>query len=392
MNFPPDFIAEMKSMMCADEVDELLSSLRETPTTSIRLNPKKANRVMTDFGACESVPWCEWGRYLADRPSFTMDPLFHAGAYYVQEASSMFIAHLLQQYVGKRPVTALDLCAAPGGKSTLMLSCLSDDSQLMANEIVQKRAWILRENLTKWGADNVFVTNNRAEDFHRLEEVFDLILCDVPCSGEGMFRKDEVAIQEWSAKNVEMCARRQRDILTSIWHCLRPSGLLIYSTCTFNTLEDEDNVDWIATHLGADILPCHALPEWNITGNMTGGDFDCCHFFPHKNKGEGFFCAVLRKKGDEAEEERGRIVLTERHLKGLRLLNAEAQPQHVGQCEVDRTTALRYLHGEAIILPPDIPRDIIQITYQQLPLGLVKNIGNRANNLYPKEWRIRKMI
>ncbi|MBO4564604.1 MAG: hypothetical protein J5720_04155 [Bacteroidaceae bacterium] len=393
-----DFIAQMRNLIGEDELHQLLDALEGPSPTTIRINPAKADRDFLGCAEAPAVPWCAEGVYLADRPSFTLDPLFHAGAYYVQEASSMFIAHLLREYVGDTDITALDLCAAPGGKSTLLQSCLSAGSTLIANEIMPKRAWILRENISKWGGDNVIVTNNRPEDFRRMREAFDLILCDVPCSGEGMFRKDEGAIRDWSLQNVEMCAERQRDIVETIWPCLRPGGLMIYSTCTYNTLEDEENVRWISQELGADILPCRAKSEWNVVGNLLDDTFDCCHFFPHRIQGEGFFCAILRKHGEPTNRKTSSLP-----LKGaggsLRLLPDPlfSSLPHGGDLEgalvpVDHPTALRYLHGEALVLPPDVPKGQVIITYRGLPLGLVKNIGNRANNLYPKEWRIRKQV
>ena len=387
MVLPQDFITQMRSLIGEDELQQLLEAIGGPSPTTIRINPAKADRDFLGCAEAPGVPWCAEGVYLPDRPSFTLDPLFHAGAYYVQEASSMFIAHLLREYVGGSDVTALDLCAAPGGKSTLMQACLSAGSTLIANEIMPKRAWILRENISKWGGGNVLVTNNRPEDFSRLREVFDLILCDVPCSGEGMFRKDEGAINDWSLQNVGMCAQRQRDIVETIWPCLRPGGLMIYSTCTYNTLEDEENVLWIRQELGADILPCNPLPEWNIVGNLLRDTFPCCHFFPHRVQGEGFFCAILRKHGEPGN----RKSLT---TQSLRLLPdpLTSHPSPLTSIDVDHATALRYLHGEALVLPPDTPRGIIVITHRHLPLGLVKNVGNRANNLYPKEWRIRKQI
>ena len=391
-----DFIAQMRNLIGEDELQQLLTALDGPSPTTIRINPAKADRAMLGCAEAEQVPWCAEGVYLSERPSFTLDPLFHAGAYYVQEASSMFIAHLLREYIGETDVTALDLCAAPGGKSTLLQSCLSAGSALIANEIMPKRAWILRENISKWGGGNVLVTNNRPEDFRKLREVFDLILCDVPCSGEGMFRKDEGAIHDWSLQNVEMCAQRQRDIVETIWPCLRPGGLMIYSTCTYNTREDEENVLWIRDELGADILPCHAKAEWNVVGNLLSDDFDCCHFFPHRIHGEGFFCAILRKHGEPKTRKSLTSHLLPLTSKSLRLLPdplfSSPPKGGWGVFDVDHPTALRYLRGEALTLPPDTPRGLVAITYRQLPLGLVKNIGSRANNLYPKEWRIRMKI
>ena len=399
MLLPHDFITQMRNLIGEDELQRLLEALEGPSLTTIRINPAKADRTMLGLAQAEQVPWCAEGVYLSERPSFTLDPLFHAGAYYVQEASSMFIAHLLREYVGDADVTALDLCAAPGGKSTLLQACLSAGSTLIANEIMPKRAWILRENISKWGGDNVQVTNNRPEDFRKLREVFDLILCDVPCSGEGMFRKDEGAIHDWSLQNVEMCAQRQRDIVETIWPCLRPGGLMIYSTCTYNSREDEENVRWIRDELGADILPCNPLPEWNVVGNLIADDFPCCHFFPHRVQGEGFFCAILRKHDEPNRKSLTSHLspLTSLPLEGVRSLRLLPNPltSHLSpltSIDVDHPTALRYLRGEALTLPSDTPRGIVAITYHQLPLGQVKNIGSRANNLYPKEWRIRKQI
>ena len=389
----------MHSLIGEAELQQLLKTLEGPSPTTIRINPLKADRNFLGCAEAPAVPWCAEGVYLSERPSFTLDPLFHAGAYYVQEASSMFIAHLLREYVGDTDVTALDLCAAPGGKSTLMQACLSAGSTLIANEIMPKRAWILRENISKWGGDNVIVTNNRPEDFRKLREVFDLILCDVPCSGEGMFRKDEGAVRDWSLQNVEMCAQRQRDIVETIWSCLRPGGLMIYSTCTYNTLEDEENVRWISQELGADILPCKAKPEWNVVSNLLCDDFDCCHFFPHRIQGEGFFCAILRKHGEPTKRKTlttNRSTLTTQSLRILPdPLFANLSPMgksEVASVDVDHSTALRYLHGEALVLGSDVPKGLVVITYRGLFLGFAKNIGNRANNLYPKEWRIRKQI
>jgi SAM-dependent methyltransferase len=232
---------------------------------------------------------------LKTRPTFTFDPLFHASCYYVQEASSMFVERVLSHYV-KDPVTMLDLCAAPGGKSTLCRSVLPDGSLLVANEVMRNRSQILAENLIKWGHPDVIVTNNDPADFTSLTNLFDVVLTDVPCSGEGMFRKDEVAVEEWSVDNVDICWQRQRRILKDIWPALKPGGILIYSTCTFNREEDEDNVAWIAKELGAEILPVPVEADWGITGNLAGEDFPVYRFLPHHTKGEGFFLAVLRKR------------------------------------------------------------------------------------------------
>lgn len=395
------FVNQMVSLLGIDEFNDFFKAMLPQIPTSIRVRSGESCP-FEDLIEGE-VPWCKGGYYLRERPSFTMDPLLHAGAYYVQEASSMFIAHLIGQYI-KHPVTALDLCAAPGGKSTLLLSHLPEGSTLIANEINHKRANILAENIGKWqgvvpsqGNKNTvqaIVTNNQASDFSQLgEEQFDFILCDVPCSGEGMFRKDYDAIKEWSTENVKMCARRQKDIISDIWESLKPGGIMIYSTCTYNTQENEENILWISETLGAEILPCNPLPEWNITGNLLKGEtFPCCHFLPHKTKGEGFFCAVLCKlPNDETAKPTDTKKLLERTKKLHIIPTCQFQPTE-STCETDQATALRYLHGDAITLPQGTPLGIVTLTYQSQPIGQVKNIGTRANNLHPKEWRIKKQI
>lgn len=211
------------------------------------------------------------------------------------------LAQALRQYVQK-PVVMLDLCAAPGGKSTLARSVLPEGSLLVANEVMRNRSQVLAENLVKWGNPEVMVTNNDPADFTELGPLFDVILTDVPCSGEGMFRKDEVAVQEWSIANVDTCWQRQRRILRDIWPCLKTGGLLVYSTCTYNREENEDNVAWIAQELGAEVLPLEVKPEWHITGNLTEHTFPVYRFLPHKTTGEGLFLAVLRKTSEEDRE------------------------------------------------------------------------------------------
>lgn len=389
---PDDFCNQMRSQFSEAEYTEFMNSMNEACPVSIRLNPLKQEQTDCKIQG-EPIPWCKDGIYLSERPSFTMDPLFHAGAYYVQEASSMFISYLCnwikQHGEWDMPINALDLCAAPGGKSTLLYSELPDHSLLIANEIMPKRAQILKENMHKWTMGvtkdiNVYVTNNKSEDFKKAgKDLFDFILCDAPCSGEGMFRKDSKAIEDWSLSNVNMCQERQRDIVTAIWPTLKDGGYMIYSTCTYNYKEDEDNVKWISEELGADIIDLDVPKEWGISESPF------FHFYPHKTKGEGFFCALLRKHGDYSHTRNKAI--DKAISKNLKVLNIENkfEPPYV---DVDSNTALRYLHGEALTLPAETPRGLITITYQGLPLGQVKNIGNRANNLYPKEWRIRKQI
>lgn len=452
---PFDFINEIRELLGAEESRKLETALHEDPAVSIRLNASKGfvpDRSGT--GTFESVAWCPTGFYLKERPAFTFDPLFHAGVYYVQEASSMFLGQVLRSYVSK-PVVALDLCAAPGGKSTHIRSLLPQNSLLVSNELIRNRCQVLAENLIKWGHPGVMVTNNSPSGFKDLEEVFDLVFADVPCSGEGMFRKDPGAIREWSAENVENCRLRQRKIVSEIWGSLRSGGILVYSTCTYNIKENEENIRWIMDTYGARTLPVATLPAWGITDGLSDGDLFAYRFFPHKTKGEGFFVAVLQKPGDAAvpmgnsrrrpdkkqttaapvppecrswlndssqyslvrngqtvtaipgyAEERYRqigqklkvvhagIPLAE--IKGKDLiplhplaLSTALDLSAFPLAELGYDQAVSYLRAEAIRLDEACPKGYLLVTYRHKPLGFVKNIGNRANNLYPQEWRIR---
>ena len=278
---------------------------------------------------------------------------------------------------------ALDLCAAPGGKSTALRSVLPPDCVLISNEPMGNRAQILLENVTKWGAPNHIVTNNYPRDFRKAKLKFDFILCDVPCSGEGMFRKDPNAISEWSAQNVEKCWQLQREIVADAWECLNPGGLLIYSTCTYNTKENEENIRWILDTYDAQVLDIPVDSSWNITGSLLDGFHEPVYrFIPGITRGEGLFVCALRKAGSSEPKPF--------NAKKLQLKVLEAEFEKSDVCvDVDFAEALKYLRGEALVLPPDTPRGIVTITYQGQPLGPVKNIGNRANNLYPKAWRIK---
>ena len=213
----------------------------------------------------------------------------------------MFLTQVVEQYVDK-PVVALDLCASPGGKSTLLRAALPEGSLLVSNEPIRPRAQVLSENITKWGHPLCIVTNNYPADFSKFVHLFDLIVADVPCSGEGMFRKDEVAVSDWSTAKVAECESLQRSIINDIWRCLKPGGLLVYSTCTYNALEDEGNVEWIVKNLGAEVLKVETKPEWNIKGNTVGTPYDVYHFMPHITKGEGFFLCLMRKPLDAEDD------------------------------------------------------------------------------------------
>ena len=378
-NLPEDFIRETRSVMGEERFNRFLGAFNEEAPTSIRLNPASHRAPCK----AKQVPWCEEGYYLEGRPQFTFDPLFHAGCYYVQEASSMFICHILRQFV-KEPVAMLDLCAAPGGKSTAARSVLPEGSTLVSNEPIPNRAQILLENITKWGWPNCMVTNNYPRDFRKAKAKFDLILCDVPCSGEGMFRKDPATISEWSLQNVEKCWRLQREIVADAWECLNPGGLLIYSTCTFNTKENEENVRWILDTYDAELLEIPIEASWNITGSLLEGfDAPVYRFIPGITRGEGLFACALRKAGHPSQH------LFNTKKLPLKVLESEMPQGDFPQAEVDYSEALKYLRGEALVLPPDTPKGMVTITYKGQPLGPAKNIGSRANNLYPKAWRIK---
>ena len=408
MQLPEDFIRETKQLMGAERFSRYMEAFDEEAPVSIRLNPQTLGDGSSLFDnnsapmsqtrknrpqMFEQVPWCKEGYYLEGRPQFTFDPLFHAGCYYVQEAASMFIVHVLRQYVHET-VEGLDMCAAPGGKSTAMLSVLPEGSTLVSNEPIPTRAQILLENITKWGAKNCIVTNNYPRDFKKAKAKFDLILCDVPCSGEGMFRKDPATIGEWSLQNVEKCWRLQREIVADAWECLNPGGILIYSTCTFNIKENEENVRWIIDTYEAEPIDIPTEPSWGITGSLLEGfDVPVYRFIPGITRSEGLFVCVLRKSG-EWKVESGKRILKNKLSSPLKELSAAEQfsflfPPSSFHIDLSYAEALKYLRGEALVLPPDTPRGLITITYKGVSLGPVKNIGNRANNLYPKPWRIK---
>jgi NOL1/NOP2/sun family putative RNA methylase len=265
--------------------------------TSVRLNPGKLKIENAKLKIEEAVPWSSNGYYLSERPSFTLDPIFHAGAYYVQEASSMFLEEALKQTVDlTKPVKVLDLCAAPGGKSTLIQSVISADSLLVSNEVIKTRVNILAENITKWGAANVIVTNNDPKDFQRLQNYFDVIVVDAPCSGSGLFRKDSYAINEWSENNVAHCARRQQRIIADIMPSLKEGGILIYSTCSYSKQEDEEIADWLVEELKVESVQLKVEESWGIVETVSerSGSFGY-RFYPDKVKGEGFFIAAFKK-------------------------------------------------------------------------------------------------
>jgi 16S rRNA C967 or C1407 C5-methylase (RsmB/RsmF family) len=393
MNLPEDFIRETRQLMGEERFNRYLGAFEEEAPVSIRLNLHKGTGTLCaqESSAQSSCPlvqvsWCNEGFYLEGRPQFTFDPLFHAGCYYVQEAASMFVCHILRSlFTIHCPLsTVLDLCAAPGGKSTAMRSVLPEECVLVSNEPVPARAQILLENITKWGAPNCIVTNNYPRDFRKAKAKFDLILCDVPCSGEGMFRKDPATISEWSLQNVEKCWRLQREIVSDAWECLNPGGIMIYSTCTFNTKENEENVRWIMDTYDAEPIAIPTDPSWNITGSLLPGfDAPVYRFIPGITKGEGLFVCALRKGINNHNYS---LLINNPSLKRL---TPDLPQGDFPQVDLPYSEALKYLRGEALVLPADTPRGFVTVTYKGIALGPVKNIGNRANNLYPKPWRIK---
>lgn len=436
--YPVEFVNSLKTHFGEERACRLLSALNSEPSLSVRTNPVKitaeelANHFSVNFDGV--VPWCAEGLYLKSRPSFTLDPLFHAGYYYVQEASSMYTGVLLERAMtqllaGRSGLRILDLCAAPGGKSTHILSIIGSNDLLLSNEVIRSRASILADNVAKWGYPNAVVSNNDPADFAALDDFFDVVVVDAPCSGEGMFRKDPEAVNEWSVDNVHLCASRQRRIVSDIWPALRSGGFMIYSTCTFNTLENDENVAWIVSELGAELIEKR-------------------RFLPEEERGEGFFIALLRKNGDHSPSvkmsrnqkgqipscssyisqvdgqfafslkgdlwrvfpmalaadirllesslrvirsgvavavQKGRDMVPEADLALSPVLNKEAFPM----VELSIEDALKYLAKENIVFGSEVPSGYLLVSYKSAPLGFVKNLGRRSNNLYPLSRRIR---
>ena len=384
----------------AERFERYLESFEEPVPVSIRLNPKKMLEVRgkrLEVIDGEPVDWCRGGYYLKQRPNFTMDPLFHAGCYYVQEAASMFLDEIIRQLIPHSSFLishCLDLCAAPGGKSTLLRSALPADCVLYSNEPIRNRASILLENVTKWGYENHIVTNCYPRDYRKAKMKFDLILCDVPCSGEGMFRKDEATIREWSPQQVEKCWQLQREIVADAWACLNDGGFLIYSTCTFNTKENEENIRWILNEYDAEVLKVEIKPEWNITGSLLEGFHEPVYrFIPGISRGEGLFMCVLHKIRNEKGEMRNdapRSSAINHQSSAIRPLTSDFRLQTSDvKIELTYQEAMKFLRGETLTFSPDTPRGIVEVSFDGHPLGQMKNIGTRANNLYPKEWRIK---
>ena len=466
MTFAQEFILLLEEALGKDGLETALAGLQSDPAVSVRTNPDKISvdelaRHLLPFSS-EGVPWCPQGLFLSERPSFTLDPLLHAGAYYVQDSSAMMVGEVLRKLLpsigfpaGERPFRVLDLCAAPGGKTThaasVLRSFFGNNFLLVSNEVMRQRAAVLCQNVSVWGDPCFAVTSADPSAFASLDSFFDVVIADVPCSGEGMFRKDPEALAQWSADNVDMCCARQKRILADMWSCLRPGGLLIYSTCTFNRKENDGNVLWAASTLGAEVIDLQI--EWEgVLGTETG-----LSLVPGHVRGEGQFCAALRKKTGPLERSsssgiaftgkrgapakapqipsglseyitdtcvfrsrgetlvavpsvispsvgelsplhpmmagtaigmvKGKDFIPDGDLANSLLLKRGAFPE----CEVSSDTALSFLHRETLRLQ-DAPRGIVLLTYGGIPLGFVKNIGTRCNNLLPPSRRIRMDI
>jgi len=451
ITLPENFKNGIRILLGA-ESESFFLSLENEPITSIRKSPFKPS---TAFQHEEKVEWCDEGRYLPKRPSFIADPLFHAGAYYVQESSSMFLHLVLKSILIQlsKPLKVLDLCAAPGGKSTLINSLLNENDLLVSNEIIRSRVDVLDENLMRWGQPNVFISNNDPKDFSALSTFFDVVLVDAPCSGEGLFRKDKKAIDEWSESNVQLCAGRQQRIIEDVLPSLKPGGFLIYSTCTFNQKENEENVKWMMDEFGLLNIKIDIKSHQTIN-QSTDQQITAFRFFPHKVKGEGLFMAVLQKPHDmnvtpkyreqkltfvhrkNLDEIKGWLKNPEEfefiewnkqihaikknqvkdltvlakylHLKNAGILmgemmNEKLLPSHnlalsnalfetVKSIEITKEEAIKYLRKDTLILNEKHEQGIYLLKYEGLGIGWVKVLQNRINNYLPTHLRILKEI
>jgi len=296
LKLPTQFI---QSVSCCSGFDEqaFLEAHQTNSPTSIRINPFKTTTL--NFNLDSQVQWCDKGFYLNERPNFTYDVLFQSGCYYVQEAASMFIEYALKSCIDfSATLLAFDVCASPGGKSTLLNSLLNNESALIANEVVKQRADVLAQNISKWGTSNVVVTNNDPSSYSEMENVFDIILVDAPCSGSGLFRKQHDAVDEWSLDNVNLCSQRQKRILSDVIGSLKQGGTLVYSTCSYSQQENEDIADWLMTEFDLTSVEIPTQKTWGIVETQSEKHQAFGYrFYPDKTKSEGFFCAVFKKPG-----------------------------------------------------------------------------------------------
>lgn len=441
MELREEFVQYLSEAIGEENVAVAKAAFDEPASVSVRLNPSKCEGVhLPILDGAAKVEWSSFGYLLKERPVFTLHPLFHSGVYYVQDSSAMYVGQAVRDILGRfeplgRPIRVLDLCAAPGGKTTDLAASLrasfGDAFLLVANEVMKARATVLADNVGRWGDPNVIVTSVDPKAFAGLREFFDIIVADVPCSGEGMFRKDEEALAQWSPDNVKLCAERQRRIIADVWPSLVPGGVMVYSTCTFNKYENDGNADWICEELGAQKLASKSL----VPG-----------FVP----GEGQYCATMVKNGEARNSEirkpkpakpdavqkmvsalfnvevsvrrKGDMVIAVPtriadlvdyvascvpllhsgtavgQIKGNDLVPDEDLALSIAlrrgafaEAAVDKPTALAFLHKDAIVLQ-DAQKGMVLLTYKNVPLGFVKNLGNRTNNLHPQSRRIRMDI
>ena len=451
MKIPAQIINQLKENFNTD-ISSFEEAHTKTVPVSVRLNSLKP-ACGFEFGS--SVAWASNAFYLPERPIFTNDPLFHGGCYYVQEASSMFVEQAFTQTVdASKQLIVLDACAAPGGKSTLLASLLNEESLLVSNEVISTRVPVLTHNMAKWGTLNSMVTNSDPKDFSRLPNFFDVMVVDAPCSGSGLFRKQEDAIEHWSEENVNHCSLRQQRILTDLIPALKEEGILIYSTCSYSIEENENMCDYLCEHFSLESIPLKTQTEWGITEthSIKNKAFGY-RFFPHLTQGEGFFLACFKKKStEEINPNRNQHKLFTKisadendSLKKLinidtldfikfyddicgfhksvtsdvnkvtSALKIKKLPLHIGQLkgkdfvphpylayqniisdaisrsDVDALTALQYLRKQPFTLA-NSSKGFSLLTYKNFNLGWMKNLGNRINNYYPADWRILKEI
>lgn len=451
MNLPKQLIESLAGVKGFDQNAFEMVHASGEQVTSIRLNPFKPSLVQ-EANKASVVPWCNDGYYLTLRPSFTMDPLFHAGAYYVQEASSMFLHHAIQELIpgSKNGLKVLDLCAAPGGKTTLLASAFSE-GLVVSNEVIKSRAAILVENTTKWGLPNIVVTNNDPEHFKDFAGYFDVIVVDAPCSGSGLFRKDPHAIEEWSEQNVAHCSQRQERILATIVPCLKPGGILLYSTCSYSVSEDESIADWLVSEMQLESCSISTEPSWNIiTTSSPLKNAWGYRFYPNLLKGEGFYLAAFKQTQDNIgsrlkeaaliklsktetadlatyvdhdseaayfkqnnairrvpaaffktiQELAGRLYIKKAGIEIGEFKGNTLIPSHEWAVSVLPKKGFAFLHvnkDEALqylkrgnFMPINASIGWNWVIFEEVVLGLVKVLPNRINNYYPAEWRILK--
>lgn len=450
LNLPQTFLDSICHCKGFDEATFI--DAHQTPSsTSIRLNPFKVTELA--FKLDKPVPWNDKGFYLEERPNFTYDVLFQAGCYYVQEAGSMFIEHALKSCVDfNKQLMAIDVCASPGGKSTLLNSLLNTESVLVANEVAKPRAEVLAQNLTKWGTSNVIVTNNDPTAFSDMDNVFDVMLIDAPCSGSGLFRKQHDAVDEWSLDNVNLCSQRQKRILSDMVGSLRSNGVLVYSTCSYSQEENEMIADWLLSEFQLESVQIPIEAQWGIV--ETQSEIHKAYgyrFYPDKTRSEGFFCSVFRKKGDEVNafyrknkhesftaikpkekemflnwienSEKHEIIKfkddylltnslaiqfinkhTHLYLKKVgtiigSVIKNEVVPHHDLALSIHHTQqiklidctneeAVQFLKKELSIIDGEKGWNLM--TYKGFGIGWIKHLGNRLNNYLPNEFRILK--